>query len=242
MNQTNNTPGLVRWAGYLALTLLILIPLAVLTVRSGSWEQGLGLYAAATLGSALVAVILVTLLLVPRFASARGEIFKRLLLTLPGTALMMSLTLGSGSAPRIHDITTDTENPPVFMAAQKERGEHANTLDIKPDFIEQQVAAYPDIQTITSTASGDEAFNRAVAVATELGWEIYLQDRDAGIIEAVETTAIMAFKDDVVIRVAGTAGGARIDLRSVSRVGLGDLGANANRIRAFRDAFNAAGS
>ena len=52
----------------------------------------------------------------------------------------------------------------------------------------------------------------------------------------------MAFKDDIVIRVTGNAQGAKIDLRSVSRVGLGDLGANANRIRAIRDAFNAAGA
>ena len=242
MNQNNTLPGIVRWTGYLALTLLLLIPLAVLTVRSGAWQQGLGLYAAATMGSALVAIVLVVLLLLPRFASARSDIVKRLLITVPGTALMMSLTMGSGSAPRIHDITTDTQEPPVFVAAQKERGDEANTLDIKPDFIEQQLVAYPDLQTITSSASIDEAFSRAVAIATDLGWDIYLQDRDRGIIEAVDTTAIMAFKDDIVIRVTGDAQGARIDLRSVSRVGLGDLGANANRIRAFSDAFNAAGS
>ncbi|MFT4614363.1 MAG: hypothetical protein ACI9NT_001508 [Bacteroidia bacterium] len=242
MNQTNSTPGLIRWAGYIALTLLIIIPLAVLTVRSGAWTQGLGLYAIATMGSVLMAIVFVILLLLPRFASARGDTAKRLLLAIPGTALTMSLTLGGGNAPRIHDITTDTENPPVFVTALQQRGTESNPLDIKPDFIEQQLAAYPDLQTISSPASIDEAFSQAVKVATDLGWEIYFQDRDKGIIEAVESTAIMAFKDDVVIRVTSNAQGTKIDLRSVSRVGLGDLGANAKRILAFRDAFASAGS
>ena len=78
---------------------------------------------------------------------------------------------------------------------------------------------------------------RALEVAGELGWEVYFKDQSAGIIEAVDTTAIMAFWDDVVIRVLGDAQGTKLDLRSVSRVGVGDLGANAARIRAFQQAF-----
>jgi uncharacterized protein (DUF1499 family) len=61
------------------------------------------------------------------------------------------------------------------------------------------------------------------------------------VIEAVDTTAVMAFKDDVAIRVRGGAQGTQIDLRSASRVGEGDLGANAKRIRAFLDAFQQQG-
>ena len=83
----------------------------------------------------------------------------------------------------------------------------------------------------------DDAFDRALAVAADLGWEVYHQDRNAGIIEAVDTTAIMAFRDDVVIRLRTNADGTLVDLRSVSRVGIGDIGANAKRIRAFQQTF-----
>ena len=70
-----------------------------------------------------------------------------------------------------------------------------------------------------------------------MGWEVYHQDINAGVIEAVDTTAVMGFKDDIVIRIRYEQGQSLVDLRSVSRVGRGDIGANANRIREFRKAF-----
>lgn len=236
MNHATPLPGVIRWAGYIALTLLLALPLAVLTVRSGAWQQGLGLYALACLGSTLLAIVFIVLLMLPRYAGVRGQTGRRLLLALPGTALLLALTAGGG-APPIHDITTNTVDPPQFVTAAERRGEGANSLDIKPDFIAQQKEAYPDLTTLRTKLSAPDAFNRAVEVATELGWEVYFQDRENGVIEAVDTTAIMGFKDDVVIRVVKGFSGTAIDLRSVSRVGLGDLGANAGRIRAFIAAF-----
>ena len=79
---------------------------------------------------------------------------------------------------------------------------------------------------------------RAGVIARELGWEIYREDLNAGYIEAVDTTAIMGFKDDIVIRLRTNAEGTLVDLRSVSRVGVGDLGANVSRINAFVEQFN----
>jgi uncharacterized protein (DUF1499 family) len=137
----------------------------------------------------------------------------------------------------IHDISTDTADPPTFTVALQERGAESNTLEINQDVIRQQEEAYPDLNTLVSPLSTDEAYNRALQVATNLGWDIYHQDSNTGVIEAVDTTSIMRFKDDIVIRVRSSAQGTLLDLRSVSRVGEGDLGANAKRIRAFRDAF-----
>jgi uncharacterized protein (DUF1499 family) len=114
-------------------------------------------------------------------------------------------------------------------------------LTVKPESIAIQQEAFPDIKTLTSTQPFDQAFDRALEVATTLGWDIYHEDRNAGIIEAVDTTAIMAFKDDIVIRIGTNADGTLIDLRSVSRVGEGDLGANAQRIRAFVETFQQQG-
>ena len=79
----------------------------------------------------------------------------------------------------------------------------------------------------------DAAFDRSLAVAEKLGWTISEENRAAGRVEAYEVSLIFGFVDDVVIRISTMENGNRIDLRSASRVGLGDLGINADRIRKF---------
>tara|TARA_R110002110_G_scaffold91264_2_gene237499 strand:+ start:118398 stop:119117 length:720 start_codon:yes stop_codon:yes gene_type:complete len=237
MTTASTTPGLIRWIGYFAITLLVLIPLGILITRSGAWQQGMLVYALACLGSLILFALLLILLLLPRFAAWRKAILGRALLVLPGTLLVASVLAGRGDYPPIHNITTDTADPPVFVAAQQQRGEGANPLELTPETIAKQKAGYPDLQTLRSTLSYDAAFDRALQVADDMGWDIYHQDRNAGTIEAVSATAVMAFKDDVVIRVRTNAEGTVIDLRSVSRVGVGDIGANAKRIREFQQRF-----
>jgi uncharacterized protein (DUF1499 family) len=83
------------------------------------------------------------------------------------------------------------------------------------------------------TDSIEVVFEKAMANANQLGWEIYREDLNDGFIEAVDSTAIMGFKDDIVIRLRTNASGTLMDIRSVSRVGVSDLGANAARIRQF---------
>ncbi|MCB1844140.1 MAG: DUF1499 domain-containing protein, partial [Halioglobus sp.] len=184
----------------------------------------------------------VLFLMLPRMAPWRAAVRRRALLTLPGTLALFSLTLGGADYPRIHDITTDTADPPRFVKAPELRGEAANPLTLTDEEIILQKAAYPDLQTLrTAGMTIDDAYSRALQVALMLGWEVYHQDRAAGVIEAVDTTRLMAFKDDIVIRVRGNAQGAYLDLRSVSRVGQGDIGANATRIRNFIEAFKAEG-
>ena len=237
MQPQDTKPGLVKWAGYSAITFLLALPLSVLAVRAGAWQPGLLLYAIACLGSLLLLLLCIVMLLWPRFAAWRNAITRRALLALPGTALLLSLATGGGS-PRIHDITTDTREPPTFTMAQQQRGTDSNSLEIDQTVIAQQLKAYPDLQPIVSALPIAEAYNLALQVATDMGWTIYHQDLEAGAIEAVETTRIMGFKDDIVIRLRSNPdGGTLLDLRSVSRVGEGDIGANAKRIRAFRETF-----
>ena len=237
--QQDKQSGLVNWLGYIAITLLVILPVSVLTVRSGAWQQGLLLYALGCLGSVILLAMALLMMLLPRFAGQRRAIRMRALFTLPGTVLFL-LLLGGRDVPPIHDITTDTVDPPVFTAALAQRGSDSNSLELKPDTIEAQRAAYPDIATLVSAQSLEETFNLALRTARELGWDVYRDDLNAGYIEAVATTAIMGFKDDIVIRVRTNANGTLVDLRSVSRVGRSDLGANAARIRKFADAFAAA--
>jgi len=237
MDTEKKMPALVRWPGYLAITLLLALPIAVIMVRAGTWQQGLLLYAISCLGATALLALFIVLLMLPGYAPWRSALRQRALVTLPGTLLLAILLAGGGDYPPIHDITTDVSDPPVFTAAQAQRGPHSNSLEIKPDFIEQQVAAYPDISTTRTDLDIENAFARALKVARELGWDIYYEDLNAGVIEAVDTTNIMAFKDDIVIRLQTDAQGTLLDLRSVSRVGRGDIGANAKRIRKFAQAF-----
>lgn len=241
MNDTKSLPRLVSWTGYLAITLLLLVPLSVLMVRSGAWQQGLLLYAVACLGATALLALVVLLLLLPGYAEWRPALRRRGLLATPGTLLLFLLVSGGGKYPPIHDISTDVDDPPLFSeAAVTARGTGSNPVDINPEAITAQQLAYPDLDTLRTDVPIDRAFDLALQVAGNLGWEIYTEDLSLGLIEAVDTTAVMAFRDDVAIRVRSNADGTLLDLRSVSRVGRGDLGANAKRIREFVQAFSEA--
>jgi uncharacterized protein (DUF1499 family) len=145
-----------------------------------------------------------------------------------------------GIVPPIHDITTDTENPPAFVAALKLRPPDANTTKYEgAQLAAKQQAAYPDIAPVKVSLAPAEAFKRALDTAKTMpGWTVVDADPASGRIEANETSRWFRFTDDVVIRVAVDGAGSRIDVRSVSRVGRSDFGVNAGRIRAYTAAFN----
>jgi uncharacterized protein (DUF1499 family) len=93
---------------------------------------------------------------------------------------------------------------------------------------------YPDIQPQRFKQPGGPVFAAALAVAQASGWEIRLTDVAQGVIEATATTRLLKFKDDVTITVTQANGATVVNLRSKSRIGKGDLGTNARRIRAFQ--------
>jgi len=139
------------------------------------------------------------------------------------------------SVPPIHDITTDTEDPPAFVAIAPLRADAPNPVEYDgPETAAQQKAAYPDIQTIRVDLPPDAAFERALNAAENMGWTIVDTDAANGRIEATAETFWYGFKDDVVIRVKPANGGSILDIRSKSRVGRSDVGANADRIRDWR--------
>ena len=155
----------------------------------------------------------------------------------------MATLLPAVGAPVIHDITTDTEDPPLFDAIVAIRGDTSNPLEYRgPELAATQRAAYPDIQPLVVGRPSDEVLDMSRAVAEELGWEIVAVDPVGGLLEATDTTYWFGFKDDVAVRLRRVGGDAtRVDVRSISRVGGGDLGANAARIRRFLEALTAAG-
>jgi uncharacterized protein (DUF1499 family) len=140
--------------------------------------------------------------------------------------------------PPIHDITTNTISPPVFIALDDLRPGAQNTLVYGgPEVAAQQRKAFPDIKPIQSNKSAPDAFSEALHVAKAMGWEIVAQDPDHLRFEATARTPVYRFVDDVVVTVSSVDGASRIDIRSVSRVGRGDRGVNAMRIRKFIKAF-----
>ena len=139
--------------------------------------------------------------------------------------------LSARGAPGIHDVTTDTEDPPAFAAAVPLRA-GVNTADYGgAEVAAQQRRAYPDIEPLVLPVDPAAAFARVLAAVRELGWELVASDPTAGRLEAVDTTFWFGFKDDVVVRLRPVPGGTRVDVRSSSRVGVGDLGTNATRVR-----------
>jgi len=136
--------------------------------------------------------------------------------------------------PWIHDISTDTENPPAFVAILTERAAAPNSAEYGgPGVAKRQRAAYPDVEPLRLSLAPSAVFDGALKIARDLGWKIIDADPTAGRIEASDQTFWYGFIDDIVVRVSPAAGGSRVDIRSVSRVGQSDLGANARRIRRF---------
>tara|TARA_B110000858_G_scaffold115070_1_gene131535 strand:+ start:54808 stop:55617 length:810 start_codon:yes stop_codon:yes gene_type:complete len=142
--------------------------------------------------------------------------------------------------PPIHDISTNRSNPPEFVAVVALRGETSNSLVYgAPGYSEMTTEklikhtdeAYPDLVTQRYSESSNVVFEKALAAVDDLGWELVAADASAGRIEATDTTFWFRFKDDIVIKVDQQGSDTVVDARSVSRVGVGDVGANAIRLR-----------
>ena len=149
---------------------------------------------------------------------------------------IMMLRAKAQSVPPIHDISTDTLEPPQFVAVLPLRAGAMNPPEYAgPAVAAQQTAAYPQISPLVLNVAPDQAYSRALAAAAALGWDIVAAVPTEGRIEATDTTAWFGFKDDVVIRIRPQGNASRVDVRSKSRVGMSDLGANAERIGRLLD-------
>lgn len=148
--------------------------------------------------------------------------------------VLLSVLAGSG-VPRIHDISTDLDHPPDFNVIRSLRTATDNPLDRKsPDNLDQlQREGYPELKSLMLNRSPEVVFEQALKLVESRGWHVVGVSTANGIIEATAITPIMAFKDDVIIRIQGTEQVTRVDMRSASRVGISDLGVNAKRIGRF---------
>jgi hypothetical protein len=162
-------------------------------------------------------------LAVPRLRHPKRMLIAALLLGAASAAMPLEHLRRVKTLPYINDITTDTDKPPQF--SQPRRYER--------HFAELQQLGYPGLRPLQLAAPPPQAFARALAAAHAMGLEVVDADAGAGRIEAVATTRWFGFKDDVVVRIAPAGAGSRIDVRSRSRLGRSDGGANAARIQEF---------
>lgn len=222
------------WAGlFLAVVSLALALLGALGARLGWWHFRTGfvfLRAAAWGGALALAPCAVAL-------RARPAVLPALIgmvLALAACGWPLAHWLRAKRLPPIHDISTDTQDPPAFKAVLARRQPSDNSADYAgPALAAAQKAAYPDVLPKVIESPEEQAFERALQAAKDMGWEIVAADPAQGLIEATATTFFFGFKDDVVIRVRPEAGMSRVDARSASRAGRSDVGANARRVRAY---------
>lgn len=242
-----------KWIRKLALILAILGPLvfiiAALGYRVGLFElrTSLGTLSKDVAPAIMmigIFVSLISLALSIIITPRKGIIVSVLALIIPAVGLLKAKGVGDMVAelPFIHDITTDTEDPPVFSDAivnlrNKTKGANSLTYIEKKDTRDKKLVSvlqakhYPDIRTVLRSEKPDAVFKEAQAVVKALGWDVVTENSEDWIIEATDRTFWYGFKDDVVIRIRPSKnGGSLIDMRSVSRIGGSDLGANAKRL------------
>lgn len=226
----------VAWAALaLALAAGLLLLLSGPGTRMGWWDfrTGFTMMQWAAYGGIAAALVAAAGFALSR-GMGRAVAGVALVVALAAFYLPWSFRQEARKYPPIHDVTTDTEDPPVFVAVLAQREGAPNPAAYEGDSIAAlQREAYPDVGPVMMAMRPDSAFTLALRAARDMGWALVDQDRAQGRIEATATTPFFGFRDDVVIRVSSASGIARVDVRSVSRVGRGDVGANANRIRAY---------
>ena len=240
MTNDHTLPPLVLTGFLLALIFIAMEAFAGFGSRWGWWNFmiGIGMLRWAAYGGLCAAVVNAVGFAVSSF---HHRVFASAALSIAGIIIGLSAAgipwtwmQAAKQVPPIHDITTDTTNPPEFKAILALRKNAPNSASYGGEEIAaEQRKAYPDIRPLVMPVSARVAFEKALTVARRMGWEIVAMVPSEGRIEAVDSTFWFGFKDDIVIRILAEGEGSRVDIRSESRVGVSDIGTNAKRIRTF---------
>jgi len=165
----------------------------------------------------------------------KREIPTRIALSTILIVLLIAVLAGPAlSAPMINDVTTDLDEPPEFRHAQTLGANEGRDMTYPSEFKSAVREGYPGLEPLTLETSPEEAYERALLGAQgHPNWTLTAEDDENLRFEGYATTSIFGWKDDFVVRVTEHTDGARVDMRSKSREGRGDLGANADRINEF---------
>lgn len=230
--------AMIKTFFYLSLVVTILFVLSGYGYQWGIWGLGTGFtilqYSAYTAIGLLVIQIVLFFFTKDSGISIKAMLLTGFMLTLIVSATSVYWQYRAQNAPPIHDITTDLESPPEFVAMTRLRADAPNPPEYAGDetaIIQQE--AYPDIQPLIVSAPVQEVIDEIVSLIAEREWKMVSINRQEGRVEATEKLAWFGFEDDVVLRITETDTGTRVDMRSKSRIGRGDVGVNTGRISSF---------
>ncbi len=195
----------------------------------------------AILGLIIGVVAMLMTFLMPSRRAGRAQAVTGVILALIVLVPIVRIIRSTRQYPPINDITTDTKTPPAFVHAQTLPANRSRDLTYKPETSSAQEAApvYQKLAPLKLPSPPDDVYKRVEIIAGEFpGWQVTYRDLGTRTVEGIATSTLFQFKDDFVIQVRPAAGGAGslVEMRSKSRDGKGDLGANYNRIESF---FNA---
>jgi hypothetical protein len=234
---------------WLALVLLVVYPLAIAAARLEVWHfrNSFLLFIVAAIVGFVVLVLSVL-----KMSKGETQDSKALVIAVVATLVPIGILgnsiIDAKSYPFIHDISTDLVTPPALMAAKADRleGDHSVAYE-GPELAALQQAGYPDLNSLLVVDSPVAVFTKAKEVVTQNGWQILAENNTSlpYTLEAVDSSLLFGFKDDVVIRIKavvqdGQASGSQVDIRSMSRQGKSDLGVNAKRILQLQNQMQAA--
>jgi uncharacterized protein (DUF1499 family) len=240
---TLTTAPLARWSFRIAVFMAAVAAVGVVLHRLASFPTPVVInLLLVVIGGSILAVLAGLIAMAQiwrRGLAGAGAAAVGILLPLAMLAWPMTYLPAYFSLPKINDITTDPQSPPAFVALAAQRGGAANAAAYTARFAPLQQAAYPDLHPIVIDRSPEEAFELVVEAVYRLRWRVVAATPPSarparpGTLEAVDQTLIIGFPDDISIRIDGSAGRARIDIRSASRYGRADFGQNAMRVRQF---------
>jgi uncharacterized protein (DUF1499 family) len=242
--------GVASLGALLAMMSGLLYQMQVLDLTNGFTALRWGAWGAAIGGGIAALSMLISLV------KDKGAAFTRNSVALVGIVIGAVAayvpTTAQGTYPPIHDVTTDIDNPPALVDAIPLRDAHpfknrdgkTNPAEYIRDYPrpggngslnvpDLQQKAFPDIQPVKLDVPPAQAFDKALKTVKDLKWTVISAKPEEGRIEAWDKTPWFGFTDDVVIRVQADGAGSRLDIRSVSRIGFGDVGKNAKRIRLY---------
>lgn len=204
----------------------------------GKLEGFSGILAGALIAIVGLVVGIVALILVMKKGGSKKGVLLGLFSALVYIGFLGSRVASSGDVPALHDITTDLTNPPEFVELSL-RADNLAGVETLDNWRKMHSEGYPDIKPVTIAKPVADIVIDAEKLANQRDWNVAVANPETGHFEATASVSYIRFQDDVVLRVVPTEDGKAsiVDMRSVSRVGVSDLGVNAKRVRSFLDAL-----
>jgi len=240
--------------GWIVLVLAIGSVIAFFGIAFGSgiglwgWQAGLGALRWTALAAVIALVIAIIGIVIDRRKGRKTRwplLGLGMVIAISFLGYVLSYVVTASSLPAIHDVTTDLADPPQFSALTLREDNWDNIPGVDDDEMRGMNPrqrwstvhqdAYADIRSVRINEPVAEVIEKSRRLAEDRGWKVVSIDPAAGLLEATDTVSLFRFKDDIVIRARAAENGTAsiIDMRSVSRVGVHDLGVNAKRVRQF---------